>query len=134
MTQSVSVPEKTLEHWSSLYLTYRYRSQVALWWPTRGEDIDVQMLPTTPGKAVQLELKTTTPAGTGLHDVNVDLGQLWEYSHKPLGRQPFYAFPGRTGTGTWLPWPGRNNRARRSLSSRSGAAGLSGGSRNGWSS
>lgn len=93
MTKSVSVPEKTLEHWSSLYLTYRYRSQASLWWPTRGEDIDVQMLPMTPGKAVQLELKTTTPAGTGLHDVNVDLGQLWEYSHKPLGRQPFYAFP-----------------------------------------
>jgi hypothetical protein len=93
MTQSVSVPEKTLEHWSSLYLTYRYRSQASLWWPTRGEDIDVQMLPTTPGKAVQLELKTTTPAGTGLHDANVDLGQLWEYSHKRLGRQPFYAFP-----------------------------------------
>jgi hypothetical protein len=46
-----------------------------------------------PGKAVQLELKTTTPTGAGLHDVHVDLGQLWEYSHKPLGRQPFYAFP-----------------------------------------
>ena len=25
--------------------------------------------------------------------MNVNLGQLWEYSHKPLGRQPFYAFP-----------------------------------------
>jgi hypothetical protein len=99
MTQSVSVPEKTLEHWSSLYLTYRYRAQVSLWWPTRGEDIDVQMLPMTPGKAVQLELKTTTPAGTGLHDVEVDLGQLWEYSRKPLGRQPFYAFP-------WPDWDG----------------------------
>jgi hypothetical protein len=99
MTQSVSVPEKTLEHWSSLYLTYRYRSHVSLWWPTRGEDIDVRMLPTTPGKAVQLELKTTTPAGIGLHDANVDLGQLWEYSHKPLARQPFYAFP-------WPDWDG----------------------------
>jgi hypothetical protein len=85
MTQSVSFLEKTLAHRSSLYLTYRYRSQVSLWWPTRGEDIDLQMLPTTPGKALQLELKTTAPAGTGLHDVNVDLGQLWEYSHKPLG-------------------------------------------------
>jgi hypothetical protein len=60
----------------------------------RGEEIDVQVLPMTPEKAAQLELKTTTPAGTGLTDVNVDLGQLWEYSHKPLGRQPFYAFPG----------------------------------------
>lgn len=88
-----------MRHWSSLYLTYRYRSQTSLWWPTRGEDIDVQMLPMTPGKAVQLELKTTTPAGTGLHDVNVDLGQLWGYSRKPLGRQPFYAFP-------WPDWDG----------------------------
>jgi hypothetical protein len=32
--------------------------------------------PTPPKKAVQLKLKTTTPAGTGRHDVNVDLGQL----------------------------------------------------------
>jgi hypothetical protein len=111
MAQFVSVPEKTLEHWSSLYLTYRYRSQVSLWWPTRGEDIDVQMLPTTPGKAVQLELKTATPAGTGLHDVNVDLGQLWEYSHKPLGRQPFYAFP-------WPNWDGNLAAAARAQQPR----------------
>jgi hypothetical protein len=100
MTQSVSVPEKTLEHWSSLYLAYRYRSLASLWWPARGEDIDLRMLPMMPGKAVQLELKTTTPAGAWLHDVNVDLGQLWEYSHKPMGRQPFYAFP-------WPDWDGK---------------------------
>lgn len=56
-------------------------------------DIDIQALPTQPGKAVQLELKTITPAGPGRHKVNVDLGQLWEYSQKPLSRQPFYAFP-----------------------------------------
>jgi hypothetical protein len=43
-----------------------------------GGDIDLQMLPTPPTKAVQLKTKkkTTTPAGTGRHDVNVDLGQL----------------------------------------------------------
>lgn len=99
MTRSVSVPEKTLEHWSSQYVTYRYRSKAALWWPANGEDIDVRWLPTTPGKAVQLELKTTTPAGSWLHDVWVDLGQLWEYSQLPPGRQPFYAFP-------WPDWDG----------------------------
>jgi hypothetical protein len=93
MTPPVSVPEKTLEHWSSQYVTYRYRSNVPQWWPANGQDIDVRLLPGLPGKAVQIELKTTTPAGVGLHDVHVDLGQLWEYSQKPLGQQPFYAFP-----------------------------------------
>jgi hypothetical protein len=93
MPRSVSVPEKTLEHWSSQYLTYRYQSWAALWWPARGEDIDVRWLPARPGKAVQLELKTTTVIRPGLHDVMVDLGQLWEYCQRPLGRQPFYAFP-----------------------------------------
>lgn len=101
MPPSVSVPEKTLEHWSSQYVTYRYRSKAALWWPTTGEDIDIRWLPTRPGKAVQLELKTTTVSGVGLglHDVMVDLGQLWEYRHRSLGRQPFYAFP-------WPDWGG----------------------------
>ena len=99
MPQSVSVPEKTLEHWSSQYVTYRYRSKAALWWPTSREDIDVRWLPTRPGKAVQLELKTTRVAGAGLHDVRVDLGQLWEYRERRLGRQPFYAFP-------WPDWHG----------------------------
>ena len=74
-------------------MIYRYRSNAALWWPANGEDIDVRRLPTRPGKAVQLELKTTTVAGAGLHDVLVDLGQLWEYRQRSLGRQPFYAFP-----------------------------------------
>jgi len=89
----VSVPEKTLEHWSSQYITYRFRSLAAQWWPASGEDIDVRWLPARPGKAVQLELKTTTVARPGVHDVIVDLGQLWEYRQRPLGRQPFYAFP-----------------------------------------
>lgn len=93
MPQPVSVPEKTLEHWSSQYITYRYRSNVALWWPANGEDIHVRSLPQLPGKAVQLELKTTTPTSSGFHEVRVDLGQLWEYRQRPLGHQPFYVFP-----------------------------------------
>jgi hypothetical protein len=93
MPQPASVPEKTLEHWSSQYITYRYRSNVALWWPASGEDIDVQSLPQLPGKAVQLELKTTMPTSSGFHEVKVDLGQLWEYRQRPLGHQPFYVFP-----------------------------------------
>jgi hypothetical protein len=106
MTQKVSVPEKTLEHWASLCVAYRYSSLAAQWWPGNGVDIDIQALPTQPGKAIQLELKTITPVGPGRHKVNVDLGQLWEYSRKPLARQPFYAFPGRTGTENWPPQPG----------------------------
>jgi hypothetical protein len=93
MPQPVSVPEKTLEHWSSQYITYRYRSNAALWWPASGEDIDVQSLPQLPGKAVQLELKTATPTRSGFHEVKVDLGQLWEYRQRSLGHQPFYVFP-----------------------------------------
>lgn len=99
MPQLVSVPEKTLEHWASLYVTYRYHSNAALWWPASGEDIDFRCLPNRPGKAVQLELKTTKVAGAGLHDVRVDLGQLWEYRQRPLGHQPFYVFP-------WPDWHG----------------------------
>jgi hypothetical protein len=100
VTQSVSVPEKTLEHWASQYIMYRYSAQASLWWPATGQDIDVDLLPTEPGKAVQLELKTATPSGTGLQCVYVDIGQLWEYSQKRLGQQPFYAFP-------WPDWAGR---------------------------
>lgn len=87
----VSVPEKTLEHWASQYLTYRYRSWAALWWPVDGEDINVKNLPRLPGKTVQIELKTTTPAGKSKHDVKVDIGQLNDYltSSAPV----FYAFP-----------------------------------------
>jgi hypothetical protein len=42
---------------------------------------------------VQLELKTTAVIRPGVRDVMVDLGQLWDYRRRPLGRQPFYAFP-----------------------------------------
>lgn len=58
MLRSVSIPEKALlEHWSSLYVTYRYRSKAGLWCPASGEDTDVRLLPPRPGKVVQLEPK-----------------------------------------------------------------------------
>lgn len=79
MTQKVSVPEKTLEHWASLCVAYRYSSLAAQWRPVNGVDIDLQALPAQPGKAIQLELKTITPVGPGRHKVHIDLGQLWEY-------------------------------------------------------
>lgn len=90
---TVSVPEKTLEHWTSQYINYRYRTHASLWWPALGEDIDIQRLPTRPGKVLQLELKTTTVRSRTTHDVMVDLGQLWEYAHLAPGHQPFYVFP-----------------------------------------
>jgi len=91
---TVSVPEKPLEHWASQYITYRYKANAALWWPASGEDISFGHLPARPGKALQLELKTTEvrPSRPGVHEVRVNLGQLWEYRDRSLG-QPFYAFP-----------------------------------------
>jgi hypothetical protein len=90
-----SVPEKTLEHWASQYITYRYGGKAALWWPAKGEDIRLGHLPARPGKALQLELKTTEAHRhqDGVHEVKVDLGQLWEYRQRSPGRRPFYAFP-----------------------------------------
>jgi hypothetical protein len=111
MPRSVAVPEKTLEHWTSQHITYRYLTKASLWWPATGQDIDFRHLPGRSGKAVQLELKTITATGSHRYEVHVDLGQLWEYRQRPLGHQPFYAFP-------W-PQPGWNG----SLSSVAAAAG-----------
>ena len=114
----VSVPEKTLEHWSSQYITYRYRSMAAQWWPVIGEDIRVSWLPSTPGKAVQLELKTTTLNGRRFQDVYVDLGQLWDYNSLAVGFQPFYVFP-------WPTWHGELAEAASADSRHPGELGFS---------
>ncbi|MDZ7931299.1 MAG: hypothetical protein U5N21_15095 [Rhodococcus sp. (in: high G+C Gram-positive bacteria)] len=89
----VTVPEKTLEHWISQYIANRYAASAALWWPTRGEDINVGSLPIRPGKAIQLEVKTSTRVTAGRHDVRIDLEQLRIYRSHPLALQPFYVFP-----------------------------------------
>lgn len=90
----VSVPEKTLEHWASIYLTYRYRSKASLWWPVSGEDISLESMPAIPGKRVQLELKTTTLNKNGdVHRVKIDLKQLNHYLALSHWQQPFYVFP-----------------------------------------
>ncbi|HEX9359097.1 MAG TPA: hypothetical protein VF933_35470 [Streptosporangiaceae bacterium] len=100
MPRYVSVPEKTLEHWTSQYISNRFSTRAALWWPVTGEDIDVGHLPARSGKAVQLEVKTTTVTGARIHQVLVDLGQLEEYRQRRLGHQPFYVFP-------WPDWHGK---------------------------
>jgi hypothetical protein len=97
----VSVPEKTLEHWSSQYINNRFHTHVALWWPARGEDIKVRWLPARPGKAVQLELKTTTVTGSMSHEVRVDLGAWKSTVNADLDISRFTCFPGRIGMGSW---------------------------------
>lgn len=90
-----SVPEKTLEHWASIFLTYRYKSHAGQWWPTFGEDIAIAHLPSRPGKAIQLEMKTANfdPKYPNTHRVQIDLPQLCAYQSSRLGLQPFYVFP-----------------------------------------
>lgn len=89
----VTIPEKTLEHWISQYVTYRYRSHSSLWWPAFGQDIDIRSLPSRPGKAIQLEVKTASVTGANQHDIHIDLRQLRNYRRRRFERQPFYVFP-----------------------------------------
>lgn len=93
----VSVPEKTLEHWLSIHLTYRYRAKVSLWWPSSREDISVSNLPLVPGKQFWLEVKTVTwRASAGVHSLKVNLWQLAKYgdpARNPMGVPDYYVFP-----------------------------------------
>ena len=133
MTQNVSVPEKTLEHWASLCVAYRYRSLAAQWWPVNGVDIDLQALPSLvrQGHTAGAE-DHPRPPRLGRHKVNVDLGQLWEYSQKPLARQPFYAFPRPHWDGELAAAARADGQTRRNW--QSSAARPAGGSGTGWSS
>jgi hypothetical protein len=98
MTGPVALPEKTLEHWVSQYILFRFRTNAQVWWPPYGADIEVRSLPHRPGKAFYFELKTAKITSGG-HEVKIDLKQLMAYLAQPLGRQPFYVLP--------LPkWPG----------------------------
>lgn len=89
-----SIPEKTLEHWVSFYINYRYRSHSGQWWPTEGEDIAVNGLPSRPGKILQFEVKTSELSGRhqDIHTVRIDRRQLCAYLRRPLGLQPYYLF------------------------------------------
>ena len=91
-----SIPEKTLEHWSSMYLSNRFPNG-ALWWPTSGEDVLVQLprlAATGQGKTLALELKTTEADGAK-HTLWIDTGQLDRYLSPPLGPPlpVYYVFP-----------------------------------------
>ena len=91
-----SIPEKTLEHWSSIYLSNRFPDG-ALWWPTSGEDVLVELprlAATGPGKTLALELKTTEAEGVK-HVLWIDTGQLQRYLSPPGGPPlpVYYVFP-----------------------------------------
>ena len=87
-----SIPEKTLEHWTSIYLSNRF-SNGALWWPTSGEDVLVELprlAATGPGMTLARELKTTEAVGNH-HELKIDTCQLHRYLNPPL--PIYYVFP-----------------------------------------
>lgn len=119
-----SIPEKTLEHWCSLHLSYRYRAHLHMWWPASGEDIDVALRPEAFGKRIWLELKTTEWNETaGTHDLSVDLAQLRAYGAQAV--PDYYVFPiprwegilGTTASFAWLHPTSRSSLAYQSKSS-----------------
>ena len=88
---TVSIPEKTLEHWSSTYILNRYRTNVTVWWPADGADVAIGDLGYEPGKAYWLELKTATWDPAGTHVVKVNLWQLENYRSQAV--PVYYVFP-----------------------------------------
>lgn len=105
-----SIPEKTFEHWASMYVAHRFPLG-GLWWPTTGEDIRVEDLGTLPGKALLLEVKVPELQPNGSHVVTIDVAQLTKYvtSVAPV----YYTFPAPPWTGELAlsPWLGIERRA-----------------------
>lgn len=94
-----AIPEKTFEHWTSMYLANRF-ARSALWWPTAGEDVHVEDLGNLPGKALLLELKVPEE-GTPTHTLTIGIPQLRRYVtwRRTRGIPTYYAYP-------WPPWTG----------------------------
>lgn len=91
-----SIPEKTLEHWASMYLARRFPT-CQLWWPSKDEDIAVQSLTNRTGKSLLLEVKTTDwNRRRGEHRLTIDVDQLRRYQSSPV--PVYYLFP-------MPPWP-----------------------------
>jgi len=105
-----SVPEKTFEHWASMYVAHRF-PYGSLWWPTLGEDVSVDDLGTVPGKAMLLEFKVPEQQKNGTHAVIIDVLQLHSYLGSPV--PVYYAFPEPpwNGTLTGSTWLGPERRA-----------------------
>jgi len=87
-----SVPEKTLEHWCSIHLGYRYRAKLLMSWPSVGADVDISPSPGVFGKRFWLELKTTEwKDKLSRHELNIDLNQLAAYGRQSV--PDYYVFP-----------------------------------------
>jgi hypothetical protein len=86
-----AIPEKTLEHWSSMYLARRF-PDCRLWWPSVDEDITVQSLSNRLGKSLLLEVKTTDWSRLrSEHRLSIDVSQLRRYLRSPI--PVYYIFP-----------------------------------------
>ncbi|MFC5102250.1 hypothetical protein [Kibdelosporangium philippinense] len=97
-----SIPEKTLEHWTSIYLSNRFPN-AALWWPASGEDVLAELprlAASGPGKTLALELKTTEADGAD-HVLEIDTHPLTRYLTPPFGPPlpVYYVFPTPHWTG-----------------------------------
>jgi hypothetical protein len=91
-----SIPEKALEHWTSIYLSNRFPNG-ALWWPASGEDVLTELprlAASGSGKTLALELKTTEARGAD-HVLEIDTHQLNRYLNPSSGPQlpVYYVFP-----------------------------------------
>ena len=86
-----SLPEKTLEHWTGLYLASRFPNGNQ-WWPTQGEDVRVALRAnlTSPGKLVMLEVKVPEWTDAG-HQLSISTEQLQRYVDNNL--PVFYVLP-----------------------------------------
>jgi hypothetical protein len=105
-----SIPEKTLELRTSIYLSNRFPN-AALWWPASGEDVLAELsrlASTGPGKTLALELKTTEVTNTG-HKLSIDTEQLERYPNPCFGPPlPIhYVFPVPCWSGSLASWHGR---------------------------
>jgi len=97
-----SVPEKTFEHWASLYIASRFPRENQ-WWPSRGEDIALGLRDLmyrgplgAPAKIIMLELKVPEwNERTQRHTLRVGRSQLDAYlAPAPSGGYPvFYVLP-----------------------------------------
>ena len=86
-----AIPEKTLEHWSSMYLARRFPA-CQLWWPSMDEDITVQSLSSRVGKSLLLEVKTTDWNWRRWeHRLTIDVDQLRRYQSSPI--PVYYVLP-----------------------------------------
>ncbi|MCU1471028.1 MAG: hypothetical protein JWQ39_2177 [Glaciihabitans sp.] len=109
----MSLPEKTFEHWVSMYISHRFSTHVQQWWPSAGADVALNGGVPMTGKAFWLELKTAQPTGTAHeHTVTIDLKQLDAYLHPKKGvlwAPVYYVFPlpmwdGVLGESSSLKW------------------------------